>query len=174
MHVIALLLVWTTTDINLYDYIPRWGFPNLFSGVDKTLNKVGGITPLHLRRKQSYALNCLVSNILWSDYVDSFLKPCMQWYFKHYDNNWRIRIKIMRPVFFFKFLWQTFFNNGPFFGQLLWFVEKYSNDDSRDASSNFHIWDQIKFGNLRVKDSGVHARSIFSPKASEPPSGPGA
>ena len=78
----------------------KWKCKNLFSGVDKTLNKVGGITPLHLK-KQSYALKCLVSNILWSDYVDSFLKPCMQWYFKHYDNNWRICIKIMRPVFFF-------------------------------------------------------------------------
>ena len=79
----------------------------------------------------------------------------------------------MRPVFFFISV-ANIFDQWPFFGQLLWFVEKYSNDDSRDASSNFHIWDQIESGNLRVKDSGVHARSIVSPKASEPPSGPGA
>ena len=85
-------------DLFRQDTQRKWKCKNLFSGVDKTLNEVGGVTPLHLGRKQSYALKCLLSNILWSDYFDSFLKPCMQWYSKHCDNNWRICIKIMRLV----------------------------------------------------------------------------
>ena len=57
--------LWTTTDISLYDYIPRWGFPNLFSGVDKTLNKVGSITSLNLRKEKNYTkVNYLSIGIL--------------------------------------------------------------------------------------------------------------